>query len=338
MKNIINFPTKLALLLSLSLASVSVNAQTKPLNFGEPYDKDVPYSSIAAALLTGDIRTFTNLISDPLAQYLKDEDNQKDLSKMLKEQVDKALAVLNGILNDTKLSDTQKNDAINNVVDASILPYKSQPIGTLSAFYNYSLDYGIARLNYTVSSKDSYCGQEWHVSGHMGPNGQFIVTGGSWERWYAVRMPQISVYRITADGNEKLITTMASKDFPRSALWTVPFTQGGIARELWNDLRVYYRFKQQGDTSAQTSIDVPTELYLRPSSKLSYKLVATYPSIARCDNGSDAKNAVTEQSIIDIRTDENGKVDIIPSEIYDSYMAVINGPKIIPIITSVLDD
>ncbi|AMP14775.1 hypothetical protein CPter291_2518 [Collimonas pratensis] len=303
-----------------------VHSQTTLPDLGEPYDIDVPFNNIAGSLLTGDIRTFTNQIGEKVSFYIKN--NPASITKLGWEQVQNVSGKLNEILNNPGLDSNQKNDAVNKAVDDSVLPYESQAIGALSATYRYSLDYGIARLSYNILSKNSYCGQSIYVG----------TNNTRYERWYAVKVPQISVYRVAADRSEKLITSMASKDYPYSDQWELSFTQAGLAKSVWEALSVYYRLKRQGDLYARSSIDLPTELYLQPNSSLSYRIEASYPGLARCDPGTSGRAASVEQSIVTISTDGNGKVDIIPSEIYDPYLANINGPKIIPVLNMLLSD
>ncbi|HWX01821.1 hypothetical protein [Collimonas sp.] len=321
-----NLSINLALIPVLLCSTTFLHAQTTLPDLGEPYDIDVSFNNIAGSLLTGDIRTFTNQIGEKVSFYVKN--NPASVTQLGWEQIKNVSGKLNEIINNSSLDSNQKNDAINIAVDNSILPYESQPIGALSASYKYSLDYGIARINYNILSKNSYCGQSIYVG----------TNKTHYERWYAVRVPQISVYRVAADRSEKLITSMASKDYPYSDQWDLSYTQAGLAKDVWQALGVYYRLKRQGDLYARSSIDLPTELYLQPNSSLSYRIEASYPGLARCDSGTSGRAAYIEQSVVTITTDGNGKVDIIPTEIYDPYLASINGPKIIPVLNMLLRD
>ncbi len=304
---------------ALAAFPLAVCAQYVPPNLPEPYSaQSISIVNAASAMLEADKKYADSLTTQQILDYLNDPRNiEKLIQKALEALRKKVLA----IAADNSKTQSQKRDAVNLLVDDSILPYESAPTGIPQASYRYSLESGIARIMFNATVRDDQCATYAGVA-----YGSGVVYGVTRIK----RVPNVYIYREIEGAPTELVLKVDSFGASRAYNVSYPISFSDPWSSLWGAYRTYRTSQNPAAMVSRPALDIPTSLYLKAGRRLSYVVDVEYTEIYDCGWFFD-------RSRIAIDADGDGKVDIVPAAEYQKHAAKVWAPLAAPVFATLFD-
>jgi len=303
-------------LLPLLVLPFAVQAQGFPES--ELYPQEISGSQILDAIESGQWWYSLRLIEDGVVDYLHSEGAKKRFAQFIK---NKAVPELQRLFNRTDLSDEQKKEEAKRLVEQSILPFESTPVGELNVSYKQSLDYGFTRVIWDNKTKVELCEKVilwnpvWEEQWKCDDYGNCYWTWDwTWylmyEKFIGTRQPDYYIYRVV-NGQDHLLTVLKGK-------LTNVVESATISPDLWKSLTSVYQFTQDSQVNLPTRafFDDFNELKLNTGDRVSYKVISDISPYTGSYCSSTEKYSTTAS----LDADGDGRADFVPSIEYSKRL------------------
>lgn len=311
--------TKTGILLTAAITIPASATIQMPTTVWSPV---ITRSEVIDEIFAGNYRYALQLAKDLLIQELRQKINDGSGAKVLA----KALAKqLNRIDSDPTKSQTQKEDEFFELVNASLEPEASAPVGPLNLVLRYSVEYGVTRLEWDAKTQEDVCyfgtvSGMCYVDAGMNPQNCSSTGGGGAARYY--RQPHYWIYRIV-NGQETPITWL--RGYAQATSTAQPFQ--GLWPSVSGALQSYYQqnygrpFPNAVPNGKVFFYDVHGD-FREPSTTLSYRVHSddTAPDLyAGCGDRRPYDSTATADA------NGDGRMDFLPTTAYSKYFGKYYG-------------
>jgi hypothetical protein len=286
------------------------------------WDQEIRPQEILGELFAGNYRYALQLAKDFAVQEARKKINDGTAAKVL---VSRLAAALNKIIDDPGKTQVQKEDEIFALINASLEPQSSAPVGPLNLTLRHSVEYGVTRLEWDAKTVEDTCyfgtiSGTCHIDSGLNPQSCSTAGNGGWARYY--RQPEYIVLR-TVSGQSTGLTRMPGYAEARST--------GQPFDDLWTSVRGFLRdYYQQHYGEPFPNAVPPGRVFFYdvhgefrdPGTTLSYEVLSD-DVVGGLYQGCGGRHGYRSVAVADSNGD--GRMDYLPASAYSKYFAKYYG-------------
>lgn len=277
----------------------------------EKYRESYESSDYIDAIKKGALqRVFEMVYEDALNEIAYRINDRAAREKLIYRLSKEGIKKLDKILNPSD-TDEEIKEKILNIINDSMLVYKSSPQGPLELTLRYSVDYLTTEISWKRKVETLEC-NEWMVTADCRIDAYGVRncnTVGYYKKVYYSIEPDYYIYRIV-DGSKNLVTSIRGGIRGRNVKYTISSDPKDWAKEIYD-----YMTGSGVSRSPELGIKFDYDADIRePNTTLSYRVEARSNRFWKSNSFCDSPSTWSSQSIADGNGD--GYFDFIPQSAY----------------------